>query len=623
MADTPIYRSDLNDASHNIVSENIDYIKQRFPHVVNESGVDFDALKQTLGGVVDTEHHYNFSWHGKRKAERIAYTPTRATLLPVPQESKHWDSTKNMVIEGDNLEVLKLLQKSYSNKIKMIYIDPPYNTGNDFVYDDDYTDNLKNYLIQTGQMADDGTRTHAKKETAGRKHTNWLNMIYPRLLLARNLLTEYGVIFISIDDNEQANLKKVCDEVFGEENFIGTLIHQRAKGGGQAKTIVKGHDYIHIYSKQNVIKLIRKKVIQSKTTTIDGKEYIINDDVLRKVFGKYDKNLGDGDRRCVYEDIEIYHSKNKKKEIDKQIKQGTLFLNQREDGKHIICKRIPADEAFSKLYSILSFDLEKTTLKYLSENGSNQLEALGLNKVFNNPKDINLIKFLVYGCTTQQNDIILDFFAGSSTTAHAVMALNAEDGGSRKCISVQLPELTDTKSEAYKAGYKNIAEITKERIRRAGDALVADSKDTKTNLDIGFKVFKLAESNVKPWQADFDSLEQDLLDNISNLLAWRTDTDIVTEIALKYGLCLTENIQSHAYDNTAYYAVDGTGGIAKLFVCLQADISTDIVHCILNENPKTYPYIKVVFADSCFDNAEKATVYHTLTDAHIGGVSFL
>ena len=305
-----------------IVNENIKYIQDRFPNAIVETEkgfeVDFNTLKQEMSNIIadDTKEKYQLTWPGKKEAIFLANTRTTKTLRPIKEKSVDFDNTENIYIEGDNLEALKILQESYLNKIKCIYIDPPYNTGNDFIYNDNFNKNTNEELENSGQVDEEGNRLVTNTESNGRFHSDWLSMMYSRLKLARNLLTENGAIFISIDDNEVENLRKLCDEIFGETNFVGQLIHQRAKGGGQAKYIVKGHDYILVYSKclNSTFSLKRKKVIQQKTIEKDGKLYIIDDDVLRKSFGKYDKTLND--RRCFYEEIVEYKGKSKKLEID-------------------------------------------------------------------------------------------------------------------------------------------------------------------------------------------------------------------------------------------------------------------------------------------------------------------
>ena len=475
----------------NIVSENILKIKDLFPNCVIETKdkndkitlkIDFETLKQELSDDIigENQEKYELTWPGKNKSILLANQPTDNTLRPCKDESVNWDSTQNLYIEGDNLEVLKILRSTYSHKVKLIYIDPPYNTGKDFIYKDNYKKSKKEYLRETKQIDEERNHLVKNKETNGRFHTDWLNMMYPRLKLARDFLTDDGVIFISIDDHEVHNIKNICNEVFGEENFVGQMIHQRAKGGGQAKHIVRGHDYILIYAKQlsSELTLKKKKIVQQKTYEINGKTCIKDDDVIRKAFGKYDKNLND--RRCFYEELLKYKGINKKNEVDRKIESGELFLEKNKFGMHTICKYIPLDNASSKLYSIITV---------MSKEGKSELENINL-PYFDYPKPINLIKQLVSAATFDSKDsIVLDFFSGSATTAHAVMQLNAEDGGNRKFIMVQLPESCNEKSEAFKAGYKNICEIGKERIRRAGKKII--EKTGKTDLDVGFRVLKL------------------------------------------------------------------------------------------------------------------------------------
>lgn len=449
------------------MAKNILKIKELFPNCVTETKdkndkitlkIDFETLKQELSDDIigEDQEKYQFTWPGKKASILLANQPTDKILVPCKEESVNWDITKNLYIEGDNIDALKLLRKDYLNKIKLIYIDPPYNTGfSGRGYRDKFT------------------------------HSDWLNMMYPRLKLARDLLADNGVIFISIDDHEVHNLRKSCDEVFGEKNFVGQMIHQRAKGGGQAKHIVRGHDYILIYAKQlsSELTLKKKKIVQQKTYEINGKTCIKDDDVIRKAFGKYDKNLND--RRCFYEELLKYKGINKKNEVDQKIESGELFLEKNKFGMHTICKYIPLDNAFSKLYSIITV---------MSEEGKSELENINL-PYFDYPKPINLIKQLVNAATFDSKDsIVLDFFSGSATTAHAVMQLNAEDGGNRKFIMVQCPENEPgyEKSEAFKEGYKNICEIGKERIRRAGKKIIEETG--KTDLDIGFRVLKIQRS---------------------------------------------------------------------------------------------------------------------------------
>lgn len=429
--------------------------------------VNFQTLRQLLGdNAVDKEEEmYQFTWPGKQAARREAAVPITDTLRPVPEDSVDWDTTQNLYIEGDNLRVLKLLLRGYMGKVKMIYIDPPYNTGNDFVYHDDFAHSAAEEDLAAGNIDIEGIRYRRNTDSNGRFHSDWCSMMYSRLLVARSLLTEDGVIFISIDDNEVRNLKNLCDEVFGEGNFVAELVHQRAKGGGQAKYIVRGHDYILVYGKTiDKVSLSRKKVIQQKTIEINGELYIKNDDVLRKQFGKYDKS--NGDRRCFYEQIVEYKGEEKKQEIDAQLERGNLFLELNSEGMHTICRYEKVSDATSKLYSII---------KVLSEEGKKELDSLNIIG-FSYPKPLNLMTQII-DAGTSSDSLILDFFSGSATTAHAVMQLNAEDikagkESQRKYICVQLPEETPEDSEARKAGYASIPEIAKERIRRAGKKIL-------------------------------------------------------------------------------------------------------------------------------------------------------
>jgi adenine-specific DNA-methyltransferase len=465
--------------SPNFTNVNIQKLADLFPHCVTETdsgkAIDFDLLKQELlpDVVEGNKERYRLEWPGKREAIVTANLPTNKTLRPIKEDSVDFDTTENLYIEGDNLEVLKLLQESYLGKIKMIYFDPPYNTGKDFVYKDNFTQNSEEYKQESGQVDENKLRLFQNPETSGRYHSDWLSMMYPRLKLARNLLTDDGVVFISIDDNEVHNLRKMCDEIFGEGNFISSFIITRSEGGGLAKNAIIGHDYLLIYSKNYTYfkPLMRPKDIRGEVVTIDNEDYWIEEDWLRKEFGKYGT--------CPYGEIEFYYNKEKKEEIDRGISKGHYKLINK-NGVQIVGRLRKISEDGSKFYTIQ---------KHLNKNGIQDLKLLNLNSIFPFPKPITLIKSLTLGATfslIDKNSIILDFFSGSATTAHAVLQLNAEDGGKRKFIMVQIPELTDEKSEAYKAGYKNICEIGKERIRRAGKKIkegIVDSPNVEEEED--------------------------------------------------------------------------------------------------------------------------------------------
>ncbi|MGL6167894.1 MAG: site-specific DNA-methyltransferase, partial [Fusobacteriaceae bacterium] len=491
----------LNGASMDIVGDNIQKLKSIFPEIFSEDKIDFNALKAVLGEHIDTENErYSFNWHGKSKARKIAQESSTGTLLPSKDESKDWNNTDNLYIEGDNLEVLKLLQKSYHNKVKMIYIDPPYNTGKDFVYPDNFKDNLKNYLEITGQVGEEGQKLSTNSDTSGRYHSDWLNMMYPRLKLARNLLTDDGVIFISIDDNEQSNLKKLCDEIFGENNFIGSFIKQSKIGGGSdSKYIVKEHEELLVYTKKN-----DDFPEMFEEHDLDYLKRYKEEDDRGKYF--WDTFARPGLKNpIIYEVIAPDGTiiKNgwirSKERFEEEYKNGIIKMVKKENGEWSV-----------QFKQYLNMDGKKPRSMTTNFGGTiigkkELLDLLKNDKIFSYPKSTKfLMKIMKFGGLNNQ-DLILDFFSGSATTAHATMQLNAEDGGNRKYIMVQLPEPTAKNSEASKAGYKNICEIGKERIRRAGEKVKSDETlplENREKLDVGFKVFKLDTSNIKEWDSE-------------------------------------------------------------------------------------------------------------------------
>ena len=598
--------SKLSGESNNIIQDNVIKLKEIFPEIVTEDKIDFDKLKLILGNNIDENpEKYNFTWPGKTQAIKESQKISTGTLKPCKEESKNWDSTENLYIEGDNLEVLKLLQKSYNNKIKMIYIDPPYNTGKDFIYSDNYKDNLENYLELSGQVVKEGEREResigiklsTNTETDGRFHSNWLNMMYPRLKLARNLLTADGVIFISIDDNELFNLKKLCDEIFGEENFVTTLSWRRRKTQANlAKNFAPVHDYILVYAKNlNSIKL--NKVPYSE-------------EFIKKTF----KNP-DNDPRGPYQTGPLARPANSSnREYELELPNGRKIsakwsCSQETFNKYVSENRlvIPrGGEGMPRIKIFLS-ELEgqipNTWLDNIATNdeGSKEIENIfGSNAFFSFPKPTNLIKYLL-NIGSNEDSIILDFFSGSATTAHATMQLNSEDNGNRKFIMVQLFELTDEKSEAYKAGYKNICEIGKERIRRAGDKILEES--TNKDLDIGFKVFKLDSSNLEKWNPEYDNLEQTLLTNRENIKEDRTELDLIYEIMLKYGIDLTLPIEKL---NNIYSI-----GYGALLICLEDNITKEIAEEIIKL--KSDDISRIVFKESGFkSDADKTNIKETL-----------
>jgi len=523
----------------------------------------------------------------------LAQEVSTGTLRPVKEESKNWDNTENIYIEGDNLEVLKLLQKSYYGKIKMIYIDPPYNTGKDFVYKDNFKDNIENYKKVTGQINEEGIKLTTNTETNGRYHSDWLNMMYPRLKLARNLLTDDGVIFISIDDNEQANLKKLCDEIFGEENFVAQIAWRKSDNQANIGNIARVKEYILSYSKNDKLFYLNKMELTEKAK----KEYRYKDDrgffrrsiLLHKTRGRYKYDL-----KTPTGKILSGPWMKSKEDIEKMSNEGMIYWT--TGGEEQPYGKIYLDESDGQIPN------DFIGIEYGSnQEASLELEKLMQSRYFDFPKSVTLLKHLAKIGSNLDN-YILDFFSGSATTAHSVMQLNAEDGGNRKYIMVQLPELCDESSEAYKAGYKNICEIGKERIRRAGDKIKEDETlplENREKLDIGFKVFKLDSSNIKEWDTDTDDLQQSLLDSVENIKSDRNSLDVLYEILLKYGLDLNIPIE----ENKDFYSIGG----GSLLVSLNKEINDEVIDSICKEYKNLLEIDKdfkttVILRDNSFKN---------------------
>ena len=544
-------------------------LRSLLPRVFAGGRLDIDALCESLGESREAvaRERYRFEWVGRADSVRLLEQNPALALRPCRGESVDFEATRNLYLEGDNLSVLRLLNRAYAGRVKMIYIDPPYNTGNDFVYNDKFGESFAAYEARAGEAESAGAREESKRNGANR-HSFWLSMMFPRLLLARDLLRDDGVIFVSIDDNEVHHLRLLLNAVFGEENFVGELIHQRAKGGGNAKGVVKGHDYIVVYAKMKAddSQLRRKKVVQGKTVEKDGVKYIVDDDVVRKVFGKYS---GKDDRRCFYEELLEFKSPEKKREVDEAILAGRYFLKPHKSGKNMICRLIPVDKARSKLYSII---------KVLSEKGSQDIESLGI--VYDDyPKPVELLRQLVDSASTEAGDIVMDFFSGSATTAHAVMELNAEDGGMRQCVSVQLPEETDEKSETRKAGFATIADLGKERLRRAGQK-IRDAQNGDAETDIGFRVFKIAPAVLRRRISEEKAARQKRLDT-ENAEAQ------LYEIALAEGLSLTAQIEERKIGkNTVHQISDALNG-RRLHICLDSKIAADFPRKSIAEKGET------------------------------------
>ncbi|WP_405345529.1 site-specific DNA-methyltransferase [Fusobacterium animalis] len=569
------------------------------------------------GGVQDLENskeRYSLTWNGKSRARQIAQEVSTGTLRPAKEESKNWNNTENIYIEGDNLEVLKLLQKSYHGKIKMIYIDPPYNTGKDFVYKDNFIDNIENYKEITGQINKEGIKLTTNTETNGRYHSDWLNMMYPRLKLARNLLTDDGVIFISIDDNEQANLKKICDEIFGEENFVAQIVWERKRGrDNSARWFSKSHEYIFLYAKKKDIFNINLLELDEET---------------KKAYKNPDKDPR-GDYRMLATWARGTQGGVK---YDFIAKNGTYFserlwlfskenLTKLDEENKLIFR---GDNIYRKLFITENKGKIPETIwtnVSNSANASDEIKEIFEGYIyFDTAKPIPLLRHILK-IVSNKNDFILDFFSGSSTTAHSVMQLNAEDGGNRKYIMVQLPEACKEDSEAYKAGYKNICEIGKERIRRAGEKIKSDESlplENKEKLDIGFKVFKLDSSNIKEWDTDTEDLQQTLLDSMENIKTDRNSLDVLYEILLKYGLDLNIAIE----ENKDFYSIGG----GSLLVSLNKEINDEVIDSICKEYKNLLEIDKdfkttVILRDNSFKNdVDKTNAIKKLEQAGISEI---
>ena len=587
----------------NIVQDNVEQLKSLFPEAVTEGKIDFEVLKQLLGGIVDDrEEKYGLNWHGKRKARQLALTPSTGTLRPCPEDSVNWDTTQNLMIEGDNLEVLKLLQKSYAGKVKLIYIDPPYNTGKDFVYPDNFQDNIKNYLELTGQTGEGGKKLSSNTEASGRFHTDWLNMMYPRLKLARNLLREDGVIFIHIGEGELANLKLMCDNVFGEETCLGIACRVAKKSNNKGDHWAPNFDYLLTYAKDrsacppfsggantDAYDLVetdgpRKgenyQLVRLYMSTIENRNpeqrfWIDCPDGTKVIppgdtFPPERPKLGDG----IWRWSRTKFNAERDRIVVKAVRSSNLVSSTGEPAKWNV---------FTKTY--LTDVLENATSKpnnlvedHINQIGSHEMTDLGIP--FDYPKPITLIEFLIGITRTGGNDLVLDFFAGSGSSGHAVMRANSADSGTRRFILVQLPETIDPTDAGQKTAAEfcdqlgkphNIAELTKERLRRAEKKIKAENPLFAG--DLGFRVFKMDSSNIQAWEPDRDKLAETLEASIEHLKTDRTEQDILFELLLKLGLDLCVPIEKRKFAGKEVHAIGG----GVLFACLAEKISrTDV-----------------------------------------------
>ena len=609
--------------SPDLTAQNIDRIAALFPNCVTEMldeerstkekkvykrAINFELLKQMLSpDVVDGDEAYEFTWVGKKAAIVEANKPIRKTLRPCIEESKNWDSTENLYIEGDNLEVLKLLQESYLGKVKMIYIDPPYNTGNDFIYADDFMRSQEEENEQMGMFDEDENRLFKNTDTNGRFHSDWCSMIYSRLMLARNLLTDDGVIFISINEIEQCNLEKICDEVFGSVNHIATFVWKNKYGPGAfTKGVAYLHEYILCYGKNY------PENVEAELSEAEMQKYKLTDDKCAIRGGYITQPLATKSKDdrpnlvypLVHNGIEIWPDKQwiwEKTRLYDAYNKGEIVINEKNGKYSVRFKQYLKDEngevRKGKPLSLLTF--------CFNQDGTKEMQELIGRGVFDFPKPATLIKYFLSLRINEQDDsdyTVLDFFSGSATTAHAVMQLNAEDGGHRKFIMVQLPEKCDETSEAYKAGYKNICEIGKERIRRAGEKIKAESPMTTQDLDIGFRVLKLDDTNMKDVYYAADDYSQDMIAGLeSNIKDDRTDLDLLFGCLIDWGLPLSLPYRSEQMDGCTVHTYNG----GDLIACFDANIPESVVKTIAKRKP-----LRAVFRDSGFASSpEKINVF--------------
>lgn len=597
--------------SADIVAENIERMKELFPGAFTEDGVNFETLCQLLGDakVLDEgEEKYGLNWHGKKKARQIALTPSTGTLLPCPEESVDWDTTKNLFIEGDNLEVLKLLQKSYTNKVKMIYIDPPFNTGHELIYPDKFQENLDTYLKYTGQISDEGLKLSSNTETGGRKHSNWLSMMYPRLKLAKNLLSHEGIIFISIDDGELSSLRNICDDLFGEENFIGQFVWKsRVSEDTRAKTgLSADHEYIVCYRKDEGVSLrgAEKDLNKFKNPDNDPRGAWRSADIT---------GLATKDKRpnLHYDLINPETGVNygcppkgwrfERNSMAKRIEEGRILWPSSNDGR-------PRQKLFLDDMDSIYKNISSVIQNISTSDGTREVNALLGDGIFDFPKPSKLIELFVEQ-SNDQEAIVLDFFAGSCSTAHAVMSLNARDGGKRRYVMVQLPEICDEKSAAKSAGYNTISEIGRARVSKSFEKI--KSENPRVVLDGGYKLFRLTNSNIQAWNPDRTDLEETLLSHQEHLIEGRTEQDVLYELLLKRGVDLAVPIESRKVADKNIYSI----GYGVLFACLDESITReqveDIAQGIIAWHAELAPSSEthVFFRDSAFrDDVSKTNM---------------
>ncbi|EOV0875073.1 site-specific DNA-methyltransferase [Vibrio parahaemolyticus] len=609
--------------SLDITAQNIEQLKALFPDVFSENKIDFEALRAVLGeSIDDSQERYNFTWNGKNKARQIAQTPSTGTLRPCKEESVNWDSTENLFIEGDNLEVLKLLQKSYHRKVKMIYIDPPYNTGKDFVYKDNFHDNIKNYLELTGQVDSNGKKTSTNADTSGRYHSSWLNMMYPRLKLARNLLRDDGNIFISIDDAEIHNLRQMCNEIFGEDNFVAEMIWQSKSGGGHdEKNIVRENEYILVFAKN-------KSKVKFGRYEIDNPNYKMEDEFVESR-GKYLLNKLDRSMKPSHysealnyaieapDGTLVWPGGNDEKSPDWNWRWSRTKYQWGLENKFLEIKKSSNGKwaVYSKQYENVDNNNNPVERNYpyrsvipssvcnTTQGNQDILKVFGAS-VFDYSKPLALMNLLIKVSGAENQDIVLDMFSGSATTLCAVNQFNEDTGSELRFIGIQLPEVTPEQSVARKNSFERITDVSKARLR------LTDPKELH-----GFIVLKLDETNIRPWESDFDNLEQRLLNAADSIRSDRAAEDVLYEILLKYGIELTVPVELETVKGKQVYVV----GAGALLVCLDDDITSEVVEGIAELKHELDPETtQVVFKDAGFaDSVVKTNAIQILKQAGI------
>ncbi len=632
-----IKKLDLNNpdtVSADIVADNVGTLQGLFPEAFSEGQIDFEVLKQLLGGAVEErEEKYGLNWHGKRRARQIALTPSNGTLLPCPEESVDWGTTQNIMIEGDNLEVLKLLQKSYAGRVKLVYIDPPYNTGKDFVYLDDFKDSIKNYLELTGQITG-GQKISSNSETLGRFHTNWLNMIYPRIKLARELLSSDGSIWVSVDGGELENLSSVMKEVFGTENYIGSFIWEKRLTRENRKVFSVNHDYI-LCATKNRAEFEATRGMLPLSTEVEGR-YSNPDNDPRGIWQSVSLNAqsGHATKDQLYDFITpggrlIQLPPGRcwsvtKPRLEVLISENRIWFG--EDGNNVPRTKLFLEEAKKGLvpHTLWSGDEVGTT----DQAKKCLIDLFDQHDVFDTPKPVQLVQRIIE-IGSEDGDFIVDFFAGSGTTGHAVFSENARVGGGRKFILVQLPEPFDPNDKDQKSAValcdkiglaRNLAELTKERLRRS--AIEVRTEHPMFSGDTGFRVFKLAGSNIRAWDPDAANIEASLLSNAEHLVQGRNEQDVLYELLLKLGLDLCLPIQTKEIAGKQVHAIGG----GALLVCLADGLSRTTVEPLSTGLVAWWRELapavdsRIVFKDSGFaDDVAKTNMaailhQHGLTD---------